>query len=106
MKRISLLCAGLIAFAPTIHAASPSSVAAGNGINPSTVYGNGGFDFNARDNGGHLGWCKGKGHLAPPGNQASGHRNHWECDTGGGDDGGGDGDPLEECEILGIPCDS
>lgn len=108
MKKISVLLAGLLALAPAAYAASPSSVAAASGINPSSVYDNGGFDFGARDNGKHTGWCKGQGHLAPPGNAASGHRNHWNCDSddggeGGGGDGGGD---LEECELLGISCDS
>ncbi|MBI5901103.1 MAG: hypothetical protein HZB40_18010 [Rhodocyclales bacterium] len=93
MKKISLLLAILFGFAPTVYAASPSSVAAQNDINPSTVNTNGGFDFQARDNGGHLGWCKGQGHLVPPGNQASGHRNHWDCDN---DDGGGD-DGEDDC---------
>lgn len=110
MRKISLLFAGLMALAPATFAASPSSVAARNGANPSTVSDNGGFDFTARDKGGHLGWCKGQGHLVPPGNQASGHRNHSHCDSGGGDDGGGGGGggdgEQEECELLGIPCDS
>lgn len=104
MKRIRMLLAGLLALAPAVYAASPSSVAATGGINPASVYDNGGFDFNARDNGKHTGWCKGQGHLVAPGNAASGHRNHWSCDSGdGGSDDGGD---VEECELLGISCDS
>ena len=45
MKKISVILAGLLALAPAAYAASPSSVAAASGINPSSVYDNGGFHF-------------------------------------------------------------
>lgn len=80
MKRISLLMALLFAFAAVAQAGSPSSVYTKNGVKPSTMNTNGGFDFAARDTGNHTGWCKGNGHLYPPGNLASGHRNHWDCE--------------------------
>lgn len=98
MKKLTLLMALLFASSSAVQAASPSSVAAQNGTKPSTVNTNGGFDFKARDNGAHLGWCKGQGHLVPPGNAASGHRNHWDCDSddGGVDDGGDDENPCPE----------
>lgn len=99
MKKMSVLLAGLLVLASTAYAASPSSVAAQGGTNPSTVYGNGGFDFKARDQGGHVGWCKGQGHLVAPGNSASGHRNHRDCDS---DDSGGGGE-LEECQDPNSP---
>ena len=107
MNRINVLLAALLVLAPAAYAGSPSSVAAMDGTNPSTVSGNGGFDFGARDKGQHTGWCKGQGHLVAPGNSASGHRNHWDCDTdgGGGGDDGDDGD-VEECVRLGISCES
>lgn len=79
MKTHNYLLAALLCAAPLAHASSPSSVAAKQGVNPSTVSSNGGFDFKARDNGKHTGWCKGNGHIEAPGNKASGHRNHWEC---------------------------
>ena len=81
MNTRNFLLIVLLCTAPLAHAASPSSVAANNGIKPSTISTNGGFDFKVRDEGKHNGWCKGNGHLAAPGNQASGHRNHWDCNT-------------------------
>lgn len=108
MKNLGVVFVGLFALFSTAYAASPSSIAASGGIKPSTVSDNGGFDFAARDNGAHAGWCKGQGHLALPGNSASGHRNHSNCevDDGGGDGGGGDDGDVEECVRLGIPCDN
>jgi hypothetical protein len=98
MKK-SLLLAALLALVSTSHAGSSSSTAAASGVNPSSVTENGGFDFDSRDSGVHLGWRKGQGHLAPAGNGASGHRNHPHCDSDGGDDGGGDDDPLSCTEF-------
>jgi len=72
----SLLCAASLA-----QADSPSSIAASEDTNPSTVSDNGGFVFGERDNGKHTGWCTGIGHLAAPGLNASGHRNHKGCDV-------------------------
>ncbi|TRZ98168.1 MAG: hypothetical protein D4R84_04155 [Rhodocyclaceae bacterium] len=76
----------LFGLASSLHAASPSSVAAQSETKPSTVNTNGGFDFKARDSGNHSGWCQGQGHLVSPGDESSGHRNHWDCDSGGGSD--------------------
>lgn len=96
MKTKTLLLTVLLGFAPAIYADSPSSVAARNGVKPSTVDSNGGFDFTARDKGEHKGWCKGQGHLSAPGKKGSGHRNHSHCnDDGDDDDDGGGGGPLQ-----------
>lgn len=75
------IVAVMLTTAAVAHADSPSSVAATQGIKPSTVSDNGGFDFGNRDSGKHAGWCKGLGHIATPGLNASGHRNHTACDV-------------------------
>lgn len=80
MQIKNILAIAALCVVPLSHAASPSSVAAKQGIKPSTVNSNGGFNFQNRDSGKHVGWCKGVGHLEDPGKSATGHRNHWECE--------------------------
>lgn len=79
MKIKSLFAAALLALASGSYADSPSSVAARDGINPSTVRGSGGFDFQSRDNGRHTGWDRGEGHSDREHGEGGGHRNH-DCD--------------------------
>ena len=81
MLKFGIACVTACLLSTQAIAASPSSKLAQQGEKPSQVNTNGGFDFKARDNGQHTGWCKGEGHLSRPGNQASGHRNHWDCYT-------------------------
>ena len=76
MKIKGLLAIALLALASASYADSPSSVAARDGVRPSTVTGSGNFDFDARDNGRHSGWDKGKGHEDREGHRGGGHRNH------------------------------
>lgn len=82
MKLSTIVAVTLMALSTSVLADSPSSTAAQSGVNPSTVTDNGNFDFGARDNGEHEGWCKGEGHQvgAEPGANGKGHRNHWNCE--------------------------
>jgi hypothetical protein len=73
MKLSALLIAACLALSPAAFAKSPSSdnVDAQN------------FDFTARDNGLHTGWCTAPGHPESQGQgqaNASGHRNHDHCE--------------------------
>ena len=81
MKIQGILAATLLAVASASFADSPSSAAARAGVNPSTVTGSGGFDFQSRDSGRHSGWDKGGGHDDHGRGKGGGHRNH-ECDDG------------------------
>lgn len=81
MKAKLLISAILITLASASYADSPSSVAAREGVNPSTVKGSGDFDFSSRDNGRHSGWDKGEGHSERENGKGGGHRNH-DCNDG------------------------
>ncbi len=82
MKIKSLLAVTLLALASASYADSPSSAAARDGVNPSTVRGSGDFDFKSRDRGRHSGWDKGDGHREHERERGGGHRNH-DCNDDG-----------------------
>ena len=83
MKTKTVLAVCLLALASASFADSPSSVAARDGVRPSTVKGSGDFDFGARDNGRHSGWKKGDGHEKHNEDaKGGGHRNH-DCNDDG-----------------------
>ncbi|MBI5110004.1 MAG: hypothetical protein HZA62_14805 [Rhodocyclales bacterium] len=79
----SLLAVILLALASASYADSPSSAAARDGVNPSTVRGSGDFDFSSRDRGRHSGWDRGEGHGdRDQHGKGGGHRNH-DCNDDG-----------------------
>ena len=82
MKIKSLIAVTLLALASASYADSPSSAAARDGVNPSTVRGSGDFDFQSRDRGRHSGWDKGDGHHKHEQERGGGHRNH-DCNDDG-----------------------